>query len=74
VRLYGYEYGYRYLIEDAPLRELGEVSIQASDAAELRRIASFFLHAAELVEQYGDAFGHEHYSCGWTSGKKATRT
>ena len=59
VKLYGYEYGYRYLIEDAPLREFGEVSIEANDATELRRIAAFILQAAERVE--GPGFDHEHY-------------
>jgi ankyrin repeat protein len=70
VKVYGCEYGYRYLIEDAPSRELGEVSFQPSDAAELRSIAAFIVRAADLLEDPDFDFDHMHYqdSDDWQEG------
>jgi len=40
---------------------LSEVTVSASNL-EIRRAAGFLVHAAALLEQHGDEFGHEHLS------------
>jgi len=53
VDLYGHDDGFRD--EDDPaIRQLEEVSIVATDASELRRIASFLVEAATRVEARHD--------------------
>ena len=56
IQLYGYANGSD---ADRPLR-LSEVTVSASPD-ELRRAAEFLVHAAGLMEQRGDEFGHEHF-------------
>ena len=59
--LYGYDSG--FCNEDDPvLRQLGEVSVMANDAAELRRIASFLSEAAERVEARHDPTSDDPYT------------
>lgn len=62
VKAYGFQAG----DDDSPSpMELSEVTIIAN-AATLRRIAEFLIHAATLLEQHGSSFGHEHLAhfCG----------
>lgn len=44
---------------DEPLR-LREVTF-STDAAMLRRLAAFFVYAAEQMNRFGENFGHEHF-------------
>jgi len=48
---------------DQPMR-LREATVSASPPT-LRRMAAFFLHVADLQEEYGSEFGHEHF-CDFT--------
>lgn len=57
IQLYGYVKGSD---ADHP-SPLSEVTISAS-TSELRRAAEFLMHAAALLEQHGEGFGHEHLS------------
>ena len=60
MRLFGYDVGYGE--GDSPdLRTLGEVTIVPDDADELRRIASFLSDVADLLQEHGEAFSHEHF-------------
>jgi hypothetical protein len=45
---------------DTPLR-MDEVTLVA-DPSTLRKLAAFLNYAADLMEQHGDQFGHEHFS------------
>ena len=57
VKAYGFQEG----DDDCPSPlELSEVTFVAN-AATLRRVAEFLIHAAELLEQHGTSFGHEHF-------------
>jgi len=52
---------------DSPLR-LTEITIVA-DAAVLRKLAAFLSRTADLMDQHGATFGHEHFAdfCGGLS-------
>ena len=56
LRAYGYAIDQKL---DAPL-SLGEVTF-AADPRELRTLAAFLTRVADLMEQHGKRFGHEHY-------------
>ena len=73
-------YGYRRIVSDdegssdkqidEELIELGEVSLAAKTPEELRTVARFLLHAADLLENHGGDFGHEHlqdWLTGWSA-------
>ena len=60
VQLSGYDTGFRD-DDQAIGRLLGEVTIAVRDANELRQIAAFIAHAADVLEAEGRKFGHEHF-------------
>lgn len=53
MKLYGY-------LDDREPNLLSEVAL-VSNPATLRKLAEFMLWAAGLMEEHGDAFGHEHF-------------
>jgi hypothetical protein len=55
--LSGYPRGQDDLEQALPLKE---VTVMA-DAVQLRRLAEFFVYAAEQMEEYGSGFDHEHF-------------
>lgn len=57
LKAYGYPLDNEEL--DSPLR-LNEVTFVA-DVDSLRKLAAFLDHAADLKEQHGANFGHEHF-------------
>jgi hypothetical protein len=66
VKLFGYDENHRDPdLDDLEVRSLfrrlGEVTIVPADVEELRRIAAFFSETADLLQQHGEAFGHEHF-------------
>lgn len=53
-------YGYREGNETDTPEALSEVSLVASPTT-LRQIAAFLVRTADLMEQHGPRFGHEHF-------------
>ena len=58
MKIFGYEK--KSEDDDAPI-ELSEVTLQANPK-QLKDVADFLIEAAQLIEKYGNDFGHEHYS------------
>ncbi len=68
MRAFGYEVGDAYErgvdeVDSGPL-SLREVSLCCSPD-QLRVLAKFLLHAADLSEKHGQDFGHEHLRSWW---------
>ncbi|CAO95696.1 hypothetical protein [Erwinia tasmaniensis] len=55
MKIYGYEN------EDSDLVSLQEISLQVT-IDELKKLSSFIDNAINMMEKYGDEFGHEHFS------------
>jgi hypothetical protein len=53
-------YGYIKNSDAEAPSELDEATI-AADPGTLREIARFLTHVADLMDQHGDRFGHEHF-------------
>lgn len=60
MNLWGYDDGFRQQ-KRPTLGKLEEVTIMPDDPDELRRIASFLIDAADLLQENRDAFDHKHY-------------
>ena len=68
MKAFGYEVGDAYdlgldKIEAEPM-SLREVSLSCKPD-QLRVLAKFLLHGAELIEKHGQNFGHEHLRSWW---------
>ena len=53
--------GYETSTEAETLLLLREATITPESVEELRRIAEFLLHVADLIDRHGDGFDHEHW-------------
>jgi hypothetical protein len=53
-------YGYRADNDSETPEVLTEVTLVASPTT-LRQLAAFLLHTANLIEEHGPRFGHEHF-------------
>ena len=53
--------GYETSTEAETLLLLREATITPESVEELRRIAEFLLHVADLIDRQGDGFDHEHW-------------
>ena len=76
MKLFGYDDNYRDVdlddLEKRKLfRRLGEVTIVPENVEELRRIAAFLSETADLLQQHGEGFGHEHFRHWLERGKAA---
>jgi hypothetical protein len=76
VKLFGYDDNYRDVdLDDLEVRtlfrRLGEITIVPENVEELRRIAAFLSETADLLQQHGEAFGHEHFQDWLKRGKAA---
>ena len=77
MKLFGYDDNYRDVDLDDPevrklFRRLGEVTIVPENVEELRRIAAFLSETADLLQQHGEGFDHEHFQ-DWLKRRKAAR-
>jgi hypothetical protein len=57
MKIYGYS---KTKVNSDGLLEMGEVTIQTNPDS-LRKIAQFLLKCADIIEEHGDSFGHEHF-------------
>ena len=73
MRAFGYEVGDAWELgldkDEAGPISLREVSLCCSPD-QLRVLAKFFLHVADLIEKHGGDFGHEHLQYWWQDWRK----